>query len=110
MCARVLAGAGGGARKPAGEGGRMVVGESTVLNWRSGGRRPARVGAPSIVGVPSHCHTGSWCLSALFPVISAGKRILRQHYVCNLLYSQNHPRNAFPKNLAKPCIEHLPSE
>ena len=42
-------------------GGCMVVGGRTVLYWRAGGRRPARVGAPSIVGVPSHCRAGSWC-------------------------------------------------
>jgi hypothetical protein len=63
----------GGQQKPAGEGrrmgegGRMVVGGCTVLYWLTRGRRPARVCAPSIVGVPSHCRTGSWCFSASFP-------------------------------------------
>ncbi len=121
MCARALTGAGGGgARKPAGEGGRMtrVVSGHTVLYWRFGGRRLATVGAPSIVGVSSHCRAGSWCFSASFPVFSAGKRILRQHYFCStcciLRDSQNYhetihgtpslriwrknPQNAFSQN------------
>ncbi len=120
MCALALAGAGGrvGTRKPAGEGRRMVVGGCTVLYWRADGRRLARVGAQCIVGVLSHCSTGSWCFSVLFPVISAGKRILCQHYFCatccilhdsqyyyetihgtpSLRIWRNHPQNACPKN------------
>jgi hypothetical protein len=99
-------------------GGRGRAGGRTVLYWRAGGRRLATVGAPSIVGVPSHCRAGSRCFSASFPVISAGKRILYQHYflaTCCILHDsqnhhetihrtpslriwRNHPQNAFSQN------------
>ncbi len=84
----------------------MVVGGRTVLYWRAGGRRLrlARAGAQSIVGVQSHCRAGSWCFSALFPVISAGKRIRRQLY-----FAQPVVFFLTLNTTMKPSTERLPS-
>jgi hypothetical protein len=69
MCARTLAGAGGGgARKPANEGGRMArdVGGRTVLYWRAGGRRLEGVHSRSSVTLSRRFLVFFWFVSCNF--------------------------------------------